>query len=154
MLKLKLQYFGHLMQRTIIGKDPGAGKMEGKRKRGQQRMGWLDGITWLNGHELEQAPGVGDGQGSLVCCSPWGYKESDMNDWTLSSTSRMALDRLKFYAEWQNFRYKKWIMIDMVRGSLEGELCDLMHPLPLLNLWPLSLYCPCSSMTAEWPRMV
>ena len=45
MLKLKLQYFGHLMQRTIIGKDPGAGKMEGKRKRGRQRMGWLDGIT-------------------------------------------------------------------------------------------------------------
>ena len=44
MLKLKLQYFGHLMQRTIIGKDPGAEKMEGKRKRGRQRMGWLDGI--------------------------------------------------------------------------------------------------------------
>ena len=32
----------------------------------------------LNGHELEQAPGVGDGQGSLVCCSPWGRRESDM----------------------------------------------------------------------------
>ena len=45
MLKLKLQYFSHLMQRTIIGKDPGAGKMEGKMKRGPQRMGWLDGIT-------------------------------------------------------------------------------------------------------------
>ena len=44
MLKLKLQYFGHLLQRTIIGKDPGAEKMEGKRKRGRQRMGWLDGI--------------------------------------------------------------------------------------------------------------
>ena len=31
----------------------------------------------LSGHEFEQAPGVGDGQGSLVCCSPWGHKESD-----------------------------------------------------------------------------
>ena len=154
-LKLKLQYFGHLMRRVdSFEKTLMLRKIEGRRRRGRQRMRWLDGITWLNGHELEQAPGVGDGQGSLVCCSPWGYKESDMNDWTLSSTSRMALDRLKFYAEWQNFRYKKWIMIDMVRGSLEGELCDLMHPLPLLNLWPLSLYCPCSSMTAEWPRMV
>ena len=35
----------------------------------------------LNGHEFEQAPGVGDGQGSLVCCSPWGLKELDMTDW-------------------------------------------------------------------------
>ena len=40
-------------------------------------MRWLDGIR-LNGHEFEQALGVGDGQGSLVCCSPWGCKESDM----------------------------------------------------------------------------
>ena len=44
----------------------------------RQRMRWLDGITNLMGHEFEQAPGAGDGQGSLVCCSPWGRKESDM----------------------------------------------------------------------------
>ena len=44
MLKLKLQYFGHPMGR-LIGKDPDAGKIEGRRKRGQQRMRWLDGIT-------------------------------------------------------------------------------------------------------------
>ena len=40
-------------------------------------------IRWnhgLNGHEFEQAPGVGDGQGTLVCCSPWGLKESDMTE--------------------------------------------------------------------------
>ena len=34
----------------------------------------------LDGHEFEQAPGVGDGQGSLACCSPWGHKESDMTE--------------------------------------------------------------------------
>ena len=44
-------------------------------------MRWLDGITGgLNGHESEQAPGVGDGQGSLACCSPWGHKELDMTE--------------------------------------------------------------------------
>ena len=41
-------------------------------------MRWLNGIT-DNGHEFEQSPGAGDGQGSLVCCSPWGLKESDKN---------------------------------------------------------------------------
>ena len=44
-------------------------------------MRWLDGITNLMGHEFEQAPGAGDGQGSLVCCSPWGRKDSDMTKW-------------------------------------------------------------------------
>jgi len=51
------------------------GKIEGKRRRGQQRMRWLDGN---NGPEFEQTPGDGEGQGSLACCSPWGHKESDM----------------------------------------------------------------------------
>ena len=41
-------------------------------------MRWLDGITDSDGHEFEQAPGVGDGQGSLASCSPWGHKDSDM----------------------------------------------------------------------------
>ena len=46
MLKLKLQYFGHLMQRTdSLEKTPMLGKIEGRRRRGQQRMRWLDGIT-------------------------------------------------------------------------------------------------------------
>ena len=76
MLKLKLQYFGHLMRRTdSLEKTLMLGKTEGGR-RGQQRMRWLDGIP-DNGHEFEQAIGVGDGQGGLACCSPWGRKESD-----------------------------------------------------------------------------
>ena len=54
--------------------------MEGRRRRGRQRRKWLDGITELMRHEFEQAPGVGDGQGSLACCSPWGCKESDTTE--------------------------------------------------------------------------
>ena len=78
MLKLKLQYFGHLTQRVnSLEKTLMLGKIEGKRKRGQQRMRWLDGITDLMDIKSEPVPGVGDGQGSLACCSPWGHKESD-----------------------------------------------------------------------------
>ena len=51
------------------------GKIEGRRRRGLQRMRWLDGIT-----EFEQAPGIDDGQRSLVCCSPWGRKELDKTE--------------------------------------------------------------------------
>ena len=79
MLKLKLQYFGHLMRRTnSLEKSLTLGKTEGRRRRGLQKMKWLDGIT-DNRHEFEQAPGVGDGQGSLVCCSPWGSQRVGYN---------------------------------------------------------------------------
>ena len=54
------------------------GKIEDRRRRGRQRMSWLDGITDSMGHELEQAPGVGDGHGSLASCSLWGCKDLDM----------------------------------------------------------------------------
>ena len=56
------------------------GKIEGMRRRGQQdeMVGWHDR---LNGHEFEQALGDGDGQGSLVCCSPWGSKKLDVTEW-------------------------------------------------------------------------
>ena len=78
-LTLKLQYFGHLMQRTDslektlmlprlkAGEGDNRDKMVGRHHR-------------LKGQEFEQAPGVGDRQGSLACCSPWGCKESDATE--------------------------------------------------------------------------
>ena len=57
------------------------GKIEGGRRRGQQRMRWLDGMTdSMDSRESEQAPGIGSGQGDLVCCSPQGRKESDTTE--------------------------------------------------------------------------
>ena len=79
MLKLKLQYFGHLMQRTdLLEKTLMLGKIEGRKRRGWQRIRWSEGITEsINGHEFEQIPGDDEGHGSLVCCSPWDRKELD-----------------------------------------------------------------------------
>ena len=76
MLKPKLQYFDHLMPRAnSLEKTLMLGKIEGRR-RGQQRMKWLHSITDSVGMNLSKL-GVGDGQGGLVCCSPWGCKELD-----------------------------------------------------------------------------
>ena len=75
MLKLKLQYFGHLMQRVnSLEKTLMLGKIEGKGRRGQPKMRQLDGII-LSGCESEQTLRDSEGQGSLACCSPWGHKE-------------------------------------------------------------------------------
>ena len=74
-LKLKLQYFGFLMRKTdSLVKTLMLGKIEGRRRRGRQRMGWLDGIT--DSMDMSDS----EGQGSLVCWSPWGHKESDTTE--------------------------------------------------------------------------
>ena len=81
MLKLKLQYFGHLMQTTnSLEKTLMLGKIKGRRRRGQQRMRWLNEIIDSMDMSLSKALGVGDGQGSLACFSPWGHKESDTTE--------------------------------------------------------------------------
>ena len=65
----------------LIGKDPDAGKDWRREEKGtteDEMVGWYHR---LDGHEFEQDSGVGDGQGGLVCCSPWDCKESDMTEW-------------------------------------------------------------------------
>ena len=81
MLKLKLQYFGHPMRRTdSLEKTLMLGKIEGRRRRGQQRMRWLDGITNSMDMSLSELRELVDGQGGLVCCDSWGRKESDTTE--------------------------------------------------------------------------
>ena len=76
-LMLKLQYFGHLMQRAdSLEKTLMLGKTEARRRRGRQdeMVGWHHR---LNGHEFERTPVHSEGRGGLACCSPWGCKQLD-----------------------------------------------------------------------------
>ena len=78
MVKLKLQYFDYLMQRAdLLEKTLMLGKTEGKRRRGQQRMRWLDSIT-DSVDTNQQIPRDSERRGSLECCSPWSQKELDL----------------------------------------------------------------------------
>ena len=94
-LMLKLQYFGHLMRRTLIRKDPDAGKDWRQVEKGtteDEMAGWHH---WLDGRESEWTPGVGDGQGGLACCDSWGLRvghdwATEMN-WRLRCTCRFKL---------------------------------------------------------------
>ena len=75
MLRLKLQYLGHLMQRVdSLGKDSDAGRDWGQEEKGtteDEMAGWHHR---LDGHEFERTLGVGDGQGGLACCASWGHR--------------------------------------------------------------------------------
>ena len=81
MLKLQLQYSGHLMQRAdSLEKTLMLGTTEGGRRRGRQRMRWLDGITDSMDVSLSEVQETVKERGSLACCSPWGRKESDTTE--------------------------------------------------------------------------
>ena len=93
MLKLKLQYFGHLIGRTDSLKDSHAGRDWGQEEKGRtedEMAGWHH---QLDGCEFEWTPGVGDGQGGLACCDSWGRKE-------LATTERLNWTELNWYNIW------------------------------------------------------
>ena len=80
MLKLKLQYFGHLTLRVDSLEKPDAGRNRGQEEKGtteDEMAGWHH---QLDGHGFGWTPGLGDGQGGLVCCDSWGHTESDTTE--------------------------------------------------------------------------
>ena len=105
----------------LIGKDPDAGKDWRQEEKGMtedEMFGWHHR---LNGHEFEQVPGVGDGQGSLACCSPWGLKESDTTQ-RLNLTEYCIISCVSLYvwnSQWFNLKfYFNLVIIFDCAGSL------------------------------------
>ena len=92
MLKLKLQYFGHLMRRSDSFEKTLVLRKIDQEEKGTTEDEMVGCHHWLNGHGFGWTPGVGNGQGSLVCCGSWGRKESD-------TTERLEWSEVNWYSE-------------------------------------------------------
>ena len=79
-----------VVKNWLIGKDPDAGQNRRQGEKGTTENEMIGWHPWLNGHEFEQALGVGDGQGGLACCRPWGCKELGMTGWLEQPQSLMC----------------------------------------------------------------
>ena len=140
MLKLKLQYFDHRMQRVdSLEKDSDAGRDWGQEEKGtteDEMAGWHH---QLDGCAFEWTPGVGDGQGGLVCCDSWGCKESDTTErlnWTELNTSWCSMARK------ENTRQKDWKRISLLSLSLimEDIITYVENPRVSTNKWLELIY--------------
>ena len=125
MLKLKLQYFGHLLRKLTHWKDSDAGRDWGQEEKGtagDEMAGWHH---WLNGRESEWTLGVG-GQGGLAWCNLWGCKESDM-------TERQNWTELNW---WCKYSHHDWVQTTSMR-SLTTELgrnMQCFHHIVVINM--------------------
>ena len=136
MLKLKLQYFGHLVWRV----DDSLEKTDAGRDWGQEEKGMTEDEMpgwhhWLDGREFEWTPGVGFGQGGLVCCNSWGRKESDMTErlnWTIGIMHDFHSHRVKSFFLNKN---QKTIMLK----KLQNNIITNMTSFHILLTYPLSL---------------
>ena len=121
MLKLKLQYFGHLMQKADSGKLLMLGKIEDRKRRGQQRMRWLDGITDSMDMSLSKFQ-ESDGQGGLTYCSPWGCKQSDSTEWLNNNSNSFILKMSKLKLR-QGLSPRNFSSLSII----QAKNCKLLH---------------------------
>ena len=133
----------------LVGKDPDAGKDWRQEEKGtteDEMVGWHHR---LSGHEFEQAPGVGDGQGSLACCRPWGHKESvttERLNWIDGSCDTKKEPTLEYYYYFHNlFRFQLLFNYSATSDSLQPH--GLQHtrlPCPSLGV------CSDSCLLSQW----
>ena len=110
----------------LIGKDPDAGRDWGQEEKGtteDEMAGWHH---WLDGHEFEWTPGVGDGQGGLACYNSWGFKESDTTEWL------------------------NWTELNLsMSSSYMTSIAFRINPKTLAQPWSFFLLCPCPSLVTS-----
>ena len=142
MLKLKLQYFGHLMQRTdSFEKTLMLGKIEGRSRRGWQRMKWLNGITDSMDMRLSKLQQRVKDRGSLVCCSPRSGKESSTTEW-LNNKKQMiyfTLGELGLLVLWET-------LVHVTQVVIAWQGCRLP-----LSPWPSLKHCKRSRVPCYYP---
>ena len=131
MLKLKLQYFGHLMRRANSLEKTVAGKYWGQEEKGMTENEIAGWHHWLDGCEFEWTPGVGNGQGGLVCCDSWGRKESD-------TTERL---------NWTELGRKVMTNLDSILKSRDITLPTKVRPIKAM-IFPVVMY-GCESWTIK-----
>ena len=135
----------------LIEKDPEAGKDWRQEKKGMTEDEMIGWHHRLNGHELEQVLGVGDGQGSLECCSPWGHKESDTTEklnWTPESdiwTCWISIHSPKSNGQWHTWTNTLYPSpVNMSLPPMNTAPVSLVHSIcghfPLFKEYPL-LFC-------------
>ena len=130
----------------LLAKDPDAGKDWMQKEKGTTEDELVGLHHWLNGNEFEQAPGVGGGQGSLACCSPWGCKESDMTEWlnltelgvnhssSAACISNMNLRVLQIV--WGRSKLRDWAMqLNFFRFTCMMLYTDIINSLQSLTKW-------------------
>ena len=130
----------------LIGKGPDAGKDWRWKEKGtteDEMVGWHH---WFDGHKFEQAPGVGDGQGGLVCCSPWGHKESDTIErlnWRAKETSLLVLvaernsspARAVTTALWAEVSAEEYSYFERLFRDAQSTFITLLGPQKWEALW-------------------
>ena len=120
MLKLNFQYFGQPdLKSQLIGKDSDTGKdwTQEKGTTEDKMVGWYH---QLNSHEFDQTPGATEGQGSLVCCSPWCFKELDMTEPLNSTNKTLVMSRFQ-----PDDSYMAWSPAKLKAIYLETSFCSI-----------------------------
>ena len=148
MLKLKLQYFGHLMRRVdSLEKTLMLGGIGGQEEKGTTEDEMARWHHWLDGRESEWTPGVGDGQGGLECCDSWSRKESD-------TTEQLNWTELNYFPKNWNIEMPSIYIIDIQRTCYVRLSLNLIIPskkeMELFTFCFFFLLLPQSSQQQVW----